>query len=197
MRSRRRERVGASPDKPVDDGGASVNGLSIWRLLVAVIGPRVVLGVKHALTGRDRPHVITSRTRTGETVKATELLKHQHDEVRTIFKQLLKGKDHSKELLEKLATSLSAHMVIEQELFYPAVLRVKEDLVLESYEEHAVARFALKRLMKTTTSDQTFDAKVATLKEIVEHHIQEEEEVLFPAAEKAVGESSSTSSQRI
>ena len=47
-------------------------------------------------------------------------------------------------------------MVIEQELFYPAVLRVKEDLILEGYEEHAAARFALKRLMKTEPSDRTF-----------------------------------------
>lgn len=91
-----------------------------------------------------------------------------------------------------LGTSLSAHMVIEQELFYPAVLKLKEDLVLEGYEEHAVARFALKRLMKTTASDQTFKAKVTTLKEIIEHHAKEEEDTLFPASEKALGEGSAS-----
>lgn len=124
-----------------------------------------------------------------KTMKATELLRQHHDEVRSIFKKLLRG-GHSKELLEKLATSLSAHMVIEQELFYPAVMKVKEELVLEGYEEHAVARFALKRLLKTTADDQTFKAKVKTLMELIEHHIEEEDDELFPASEKALGESS-------
>ncbi len=123
-------------------------------------------------------------------MKATELLKRQHDEVSAIFKGLEKGNGHSKALLDKLGNSLAAHMVIEQELFYPAVLAVKENLVLEGYEEHAVARFALKRLMQTDPSDRTFKAKVKTLKEIIEHHVEEEEEDMFPRAEKALGDRS-------
>lgn len=123
-------------------------------------------------------------------MKATELLKQQHEEVKATFKQLEAGKGNAKALLEKLANSLSAHMVIEQELFYPAVLDADEDLVLESYEEHAVARFALKRLLKTPPSEQTFQARVTTLKELIEHHVEEEEEDLFPKAEKALGERS-------
>jgi hemerythrin superfamily protein len=125
-------------------------------------------------------------------MKATALLKKQHDEVRSIFKQLEKGHGHANELRVKLASALAAHMVIEQELFYPAVLKVKEDLILESYEEHEVARFALKRLMKTKLTDRTFKAKVTTLKEIIEDHAKEEENELFPAAEKVLGASSET-----
>ena len=120
-------------------------------------------------------------------MKATALLTKQHQEVRAIFKQLEKGNGQSRALLAKLATNLAAHMVIEQELFYPAVLKVKEDLILESYEEHEVARFALERLLKTPVSDRTFMAKVITLKEIIEHHVEEEEEDIFPASEKALG----------
>lgn len=119
-------------------------------------------------------------------MKATELLKHQHDEVRTLFVRLLQGSGNTKLLLDKLGEKLSAHMVIEQELFYPAVMKVKEDLVLEGYEEHAVARFALKRLMRTASGDRSFKAKVTTLKEIIEHHVEEEEHELFPAAERAL-----------
>lgn len=123
-------------------------------------------------------------------MKATALLEKQHDEVRAIFKLLEKGNGHSSELLTKLANSLAAHMAIEQELLYPAVLKVKEDLILESYEEHEVARFALKRLMRTKPSDRTFKAKVTTLKEILEDHMEEEEGELFPVSEKALGEGS-------
>lgn len=123
-------------------------------------------------------------------MKATALLTKQHEEVRTILKQLEKGNGHSSALLDKLSINLVAHMVIEQELFYPAVLKVKESLILEAYEEHEVARFALDRLVKTQGSDRTFKAKVITLREIFEHHVKEEEEDLFPSAEKALGEGS-------
>jgi len=123
-------------------------------------------------------------------MKATALLTKQHQEVRTILRQLEKGNGQSHGLLAKLATNLAAHMAIEQELFYPAVLKVKENLILEAYEEHEVARFALNRLIKTPVSDRTFKAKVTTLKEIIEHHVDEEEEDLFPASEKALGSGS-------
>jgi hemerythrin-like domain-containing protein len=130
-------------------------------------------------------------------MKATELLKHQHQEVKAIFKALENKEGNARAHLEKLANSLSAHMVIEQELFYPAVFEADEDLVLESYEEHAVARFALKRLLKTSPSDQTFIARVTTLKELIEHHVEEEEDDLFPKAEKALGDSSAELCQKM
>ncbi len=123
-------------------------------------------------------------------MKATELLKRQHDEVKAILKLLEKANGQTNALLEKLANNIAAHMVIEQELFYPAVLKVKESLVLEGYEEHAVARFALKRLMKSSPDDHTFKAKVTTLREILEHHMEEEEDELFPRADKELGENS-------
>ena len=123
-------------------------------------------------------------------MKASELLIEQHEEVRELFKRLLTDGGRSKAIVEKLADSLAAHMVIEQELFYPAMLNVKEDLVLEGYEEHAVARFALRRLWETIVSEHTFKAKVVTLREIIEHHAEEEEEELFPKEEKALGERS-------
>jgi hypothetical protein len=53
-------------------------------------------------------------------MNATELLKHHHAQLHATVKLLLKGDDHCRALLDKLATVLTAHMVIEQELFYPA-----------------------------------------------------------------------------
>ena len=75
-------------------------------------------------------------------------------------------------------------MAIEQNLFYPAVRAIKPDLVGESYQEHAIAELALKRLLSTPPNDPTFKAKVTALKELLEHHVEEEEEALFPAVEK-------------
>ncbi len=42
-------------------------------------------------------------------MKATELLKRQHHEVKALFQQLEKGNGRTRELLEKLADDLAAH----------------------------------------------------------------------------------------
>ena len=37
-------------------GATGVNGFNIWSLVVATVGALVVLGIKHALTGRRLAH---------------------------------------------------------------------------------------------------------------------------------------------
>ncbi len=117
-------------------------------------------------------------------MKATSLLEKQHRTIEAIFKKLESGKGDASALVKQLADDLAAHMAIEQELFYPAVRALKEDLVAESFEEHAVAELALKRLLATPPGTPTFKARVTTLKELIEHHVEEEEDDLFPTVEK-------------
>ena len=121
-------------------------------------------------------------------MKATSLLEKQHRKVESLFKQLEGGKSEPALLVAELANELAAHMAIEQELFYPAVRQIKEDLILESFEEHAIAELALKRLLSTSPEDVSFKARVTALKELIQHHVEEEEEELFPAVEKAIGD---------
>ena len=115
---------------------------------------------------------------------ATALLKTQHRKVEAILKKLEGGRSEAQPLLDELARDLPAHMQIEQELFYPAVRKLDEDMVLESFEEHAVAEIALKRLLTTASEDPTFKAKATVLKELIMHHVEEEEGELFPKVDK-------------
>lgn len=117
-------------------------------------------------------------------MKATSLLEKQHNQVKAIFKRLEGLHGDPARLLEELANSLVAHMAIEQDIFYPATHEADESLTLESFEEHAVAQLELKRLLATGPEDPMFLAKVTTLKELIEHHVKEEEESLFPKVEK-------------
>lgn len=117
-------------------------------------------------------------------MKATKLLETQHRKVEAIFKKLESGKGSKGELLKELADSLAAHMAIEQQIFYPAVRELKEDMVAESFEEHAVAEMELKRLLASQAGTAGFKARVIVLKELIEHHVEEEEEELFPVVEK-------------
>ena len=121
-------------------------------------------------------------------MKATSLLKKQHAHVRALFRKLESERGQHEAVLEELANSLAAHMAIEQEIFYPAVREVDETVIFESLEEHALAEIALKRLLATKPSDPSFQARVAATKELIEHHVKEEEEELFPEVEKALDE---------
>jgi len=121
-------------------------------------------------------------------MKATDLLEKQHRKVEAIFERLESGRAEPGPLLEQLANSLAAHMTIEQEIFYPAVKTLAEDLVLEAFEEHSIAEISLKRLLATDPDDSAFKARVTTTRELIEHHVKEEEEELFPEVEKKLGE---------
>lgn len=120
-------------------------------------------------------------------MKATSLLESQHRKVEALFKKLEAGRLEPEPLLEELANNLAAHMAIEQEIFYPAIKELDEDTVNESYEEHSLAEVALKRLL-SASGDESFKARLTALKELIEHHVTEEEEELFPEVESTLDE---------
>lgn len=122
-------------------------------------------------------------------MKATSLLEHQHRRIEGLFKRLESGVVDHAAVLDELANSLAAHMAIEQDIFYPAIKRLNEDLINESYEEHALAEVALKRLIATDPEDDEFLARVTALKELIQHHVQEEEDELFPSVVGALDRS--------
>jgi hemerythrin-like domain-containing protein len=133
-------------------------------------------------------HPVACRLLLDPRMKATALLEQQHREVEAIFDRLEQAKGEPSALLTQLANDLAAHIAIEQNLFYPAVREVKSDLIDASFEEHAIAEVALKRLLRTPPSDPSFAARVSTLAELVMHHVEEEEEELLPAVASALGD---------
>lgn len=117
-------------------------------------------------------------------MKATELLEKQHREVEELFESLESDSAEGKaDIVEELATNLAAHAVMEEELFYPVAKRFKRELVFEAHEEHELMAHALKRLVAGKPEAESFKAKVKACKELVEHHVEEEENDLFPAVD--------------
>jgi len=113
---------------------------------------------------------------------AISLLKKHHRKAESALKKLCRAYDA--DVLDEVASELAAHMVIEETIFYPTVRRIKPDLVLESYEEHAIAQFALKRLLATAKGDERFEARATALLDLIKHHVEEEEGELFPKVQK-------------
>ncbi len=120
---------------------------------------------------------------------ATQLLQKQHEEVRGLFKRIEDTEDSAqkRQLFEELATNLVAHDAIEREIFYPACEKAMgmDDVLGEALVEHGVVEFCL--FCADEAKEDDFDYKCEVLREMLDHHIDEEEDELFPKVEKALG----------
>ena len=116
-------------------------------------------------------------------MEATKLLMQQHEEVKGLFKQFEAAEEDpaKQELFERIADDFAAHGEIEEKIFYPAVYVGKlKDKLQEAVEEHLAAKRVVADLLDMEPSDEQFDAKMKVLKELIEHHVEEEEGELFP-----------------
>ncbi len=122
---------------------------------------------------------------------ALELLKKDHRTVEALFARFDKLGDSKKKEKQKVVSEiireLSIHAAIEEQILYPAsrkLVKATEDDVLEALEEHHLVKWTLSELDKMKPSDERYDAKVTVLKELIEHHVEDEEEELFPKLKK-------------
>jgi hemerythrin superfamily protein len=120
-------------------------------------------------------------------VNAIDLLKQQHKEVKELFQKIEKADPDEKErLFDRLADALAVHAAIEEQHFYPATKDARtEDLLREAVEEHLSVKRIIADLLEMEPDDAHFDAKITVLKEQVEHHVEEEENELFPKVRKS------------
>lgn len=115
-------------------------------------------------------------------MNAIDLLKQQHTILTKALEKVQKSGATNVEL-KRIADELVAHMVIEEHIFYPRVRELMKDMVNESFEEHAVARFELARLLQASGPEEK-KTRALVLKELISHHVKEEEEEMFPKVKK-------------
>ena len=130
---------------------------------------------------------------------AITLLKNDHAEVRELLGELAETTTRAvkkrKELVEDIAAKLKAHTTIEEEIFYPAFRKAGEKgdddkMYFEALEEHrAAGDLVLPDLLKTEPSSEQFSGRAKVLKELTEHHVEEEESEMFPRAKKLLAKS--------
>ncbi len=122
-------------------------------------------------------------------MKATDLLKKQHREVKALFRSAKKADPGERRaIMDEIAEQLAHHMEIEEEMFYPAVREIgtkkAEEMVPEAYEEHHVVKLVLNELPNVDPEDERFEAKMTVLDELIQHHVDEEESEMFKIAQK-------------
>jgi iron-sulfur cluster repair protein YtfE (RIC family) len=114
------------------------------------------------------------------------ILNEEHERVKTAFANLL---EHPlKGDWNVIVNDLSMHMESEEKVLYPRLSEFEElkNNIVEATEEHKHAKTLLKDLEKMEMSDEEFMPKLKVLKEMIEHHIGEEEKVIFPKAQKII-----------
>ncbi|WP_159520581.1 hemerythrin domain-containing protein [Sunxiuqinia indica] len=118
--------------------------------------------------------------------KITEALIDHHNEMRKLVKEI--EKDASKFIF--LKKHLDIHHELEEDLLLSKLHSKKDikDESLESQEEHVVLNQALLGLADFPKDNQRWMIKFKVFDEILDHHLEEEEEDLFPEAEKALSE---------
>jgi hemerythrin superfamily protein len=116
---------------------------------------------------------------------ALALLKNDHRQVEDLFQGYENANAEQNALALKICLALEVHAQIEEEIFYPAVRNVitNPDLISEAIAEHASVKQLVAQIEKALTQPERLSNLLAELRQQVMHHVQEEENELFPEVE--------------
>ena len=124
---------------------------------------------------------------------AIQLLKADHTKVKELLAELTETTTRAvkkrADLLAEINMNLKAHNTIEEEIFYPAFKQAGEKdeakMYYEALEEHrAAGDLVLPDLLNTKPDSEQFSGRAKVLKELIEHHVKEEEGQMFKDAKK-------------
>jgi hypothetical protein len=128
---------------------------------------------------------------TGEEpqIDLLDTLKEEHEMVQQLLSKLVDSDRAAerKALLRKIKTNLVPHVRAEEKILYDAIIAVKDKGPQqdgeEGYIEHSLADKTLAGLEKIKNAmSPEFSAAARVLKELVEHHVREEESAVWKDA---------------
>jgi len=120
---------------------------------------------------------------------ATDMIRGDHTRVVALFHRYRADLAPARKqaLAEGICLALEIHAHIEEEIFYPAMRRVDPDLIDKSVPEHNEMRRLVSRLRATPPHGLAHDAALMALMRDVMRHVADEETMLLPEAERALG----------
>lgn len=125
-----------------------------------------------------------------QTADIFHILKRDHEGHRALFRQIEEADDPAAraELFTQLAVEVSAHAAAEEESLYATMLADPElrDEARHSVAEHKEIDDHLGALEKLDPASAEWTERFATLRHRYLHHIDEEEEEMFPEAAEAL-----------
>jgi len=114
-----------------------------------------------------------------------------HREVENLFAEFEQSGDY--DTVMQICRELAVHSMLEEEMVYP-LLRAKVSVGMadKARNEHQEAKDIITRIESMGSDDSGLADAVAELKASVQHHVEEEENDLFPRMEKELPDIVST-----
>lgn len=120
---------------------------------------------------------------------ATAFLRNGHGSVRRLFARLDEARfdaRYKRLVFRSIKGELEAHARVEEEVFYPALMRLRSSPTRQSVrnalEEHQTLDALVAEIDQMEADDARLDDRLAALRQSVERHIEQEERVLFEQA---------------
>ena len=119
-------------------------------------------------------------------MKATEVLRNAHELFRRLFAEHGgSSPDKKREIFRALKKEIEIHARIEEELFYPAVVKLRSGearaIVRDGLEEHQALEGLLAEIDQMDAKDQRYDERIAALRDSVERHLRDEDRIFTQA----------------
>ena len=125
-------------------------------------------------------------------MNAIELLKTDHQRISGLFELAQQKKDFKgvREVFQEIRKELDIHAYIEETHFYPLFQKRKgfEELVNHSLDEHSEMKELLSELDALGEDSNAFKERLDELQDVVEDHVEDEEEEFFPKVLKELGD---------
>jgi hemerythrin-like domain-containing protein len=121
-----------------------------------------------------------------------EALKKDHDKLKVLLNDLVGAADASEEtrnnLIQQIRDELIPHARAEEAVFYNPLKEIDgtQSIVMHGYAEHMEAETILRTLQAMNAVNVEWTALAKKLKDGIEHHIAEEENEIFAAAQQVL-----------
>lgn len=118
-------------------------------------------------------------------------IKKEHDEFRILISTIENSKGQQKKKhFDELYARIKGHHEAEERVVFPDIEKKADDegkdTVREMIEEHSLGAYQFSVIEKTGLDNETWNAKFSVLKEVLTHHMDEEEKNLFKEARKTL-----------
>ena len=128
-------------------------------------------------------------TRTKDEMNITEIISMDHRKTDTLFMEIASTDDPQKlqEFFGQLYKDLSVHAEAEEQVVYPAI-RSYYGNTQELFDEQAQMKQMLAQIKALNPTSSDFKAQIKQLQTVVQDHVKEEENDMFPQIRRHLSE---------
>lgn len=118
---------------------------------------------------------------------ALKMLMDDHNKVTRMFKQFAQSDDL--QLALQICDELTLHSTLEEEIIYPVLRdRVDANMAEEGEKEHQEVKELIARVREMEPGDPEISNVMREIERNLRHHVEEEEQEVFPKMEAQVGD---------